>query len=134
MREARRTAPGSLAAEISREMVQLLSRYMGRGPTKARTTLDTNVVAVVLEDTLTRAERNLVDAGELEAVLFMRRTCQSMMRDEAVAKIEELTDRKVVAFLGDLDAKNNIAVQAFVLEARPEPASGPAPEEAVEPG
>jgi uncharacterized protein YbcI len=122
MRDTGRPAAGSLAAEISREMVQLVSRYMGRGPTKARTTLDTNVVVVAFEDTLTRAERNLVDAGELEAVLFMRRTCQSMMRDEAVSRIQELTDRKVVSFLGDVDAKNNIAVQVFVLEPRPETA------------
>jgi uncharacterized protein YbcI len=41
---------GRVAAEISRQMVRLLSRYTGRGPTHARTTLNTNVAVTVFQD------------------------------------------------------------------------------------
>ncbi len=110
---------GSLAADVSREMVRLMSRFTGRGPTKARTTLDTNVLVVLLEDTLTKAEKNLVAAGEEEAVLHMRRTFQETMHDDAVAKIEELTGRRVVSFLCDTDVQNDVAAEVFVFDGQP---------------
>ena len=52
------------AAEISRAIVQLMARSAGRGPTKARTTLDAGHALVVVEDALTTGERGLVAAGE----------------------------------------------------------------------
>jgi uncharacterized protein YbcI len=45
----------SPAAAISRGAVQLLREYTGRGPTKARTTINHDSVMIVLGDTLTRA-------------------------------------------------------------------------------
>ena len=61
-----------LAAKISNIVVHALCRTTGRGPTKARTTLGTNGVFVVLQDTLTRGEQTLADAGQGEAVLDLR--------------------------------------------------------------
>ena len=43
----------SPAAEISRAIVQLMARTAGRGPTKARTTIDGGHALVVVEDALT---------------------------------------------------------------------------------
>jgi len=54
---------GELAAKISNTVVRALSRTTGRGPTKAKTTLGPNGVFVVLQDTLTRGEQTLADAG-----------------------------------------------------------------------
>ena len=48
---------GAAAAEISRAIVQLMARSAGRGPTKARTTLDAGHALVVVEDALTTGER-----------------------------------------------------------------------------
>jgi uncharacterized protein YbcI len=106
------------AVAISNQMVRLLARYVGRGPTKARTTLDQNLVTVTFGDTLTRAEENLVAAGEAEAVFSMRRVFHTTMRDEAVEIIEEILGRAVVAFLADIDTGANIAIFAFVLAPR----------------
>ena len=55
---------GPLAAAISTTVVRALARTTGRGPTKARTTLGENGVFVVLQDSLTRGEQTLADAGE----------------------------------------------------------------------
>ncbi len=110
----------SAAAEISTGMVQLTSRYTGRGPTRARTTVNTNLVVVVLEDTLTKAEHNLVAAEQSDAVTQMRRTFREMMRDEAVDLVEQATGRRVAAFLSDIDPESNVAAEVFVLEPVPE--------------
>jgi uncharacterized protein YbcI len=107
----------SVAARISTHMVQLMSRYTGRGPTKARTTLNTNFATVVLEDALTKAETNLVAAGEIDSVLQQRRTFHRLMRDEAVAAIEQETGRKVRAYLSDIAPEAAIGAHVFVFEA-----------------
>jgi uncharacterized protein YbcI len=121
---ARRSAFGetgySVAAAISRHMVHLMSRYTGRGPTKARTTLNTNFAMVLLDDTLTRAERNLVAAGEIDSILYQRRTFHRMMREEAIAAVEQETGRKVRAYLSDIAPEAAVAAHVFVFEPRPE--------------
>lgn len=106
----------SVAARISQAMVHLASRYVGRGPTRARTSLNAAYALVVLEDSLTKAEHNLVAAGELESVRGQRRTFQSLMRDEAIAAVEEATGRRVRAFLSDFSAEAGISAQLFLLE------------------
>jgi uncharacterized protein YbcI len=100
---------------ISNQMVRLLARYVGRGPTKARTTLAQNLVVVTFGETMTRAEENLVAAGEAEAVSSMRRVFHATMRDEAVQMIEETVGRKVISYLADIDTQANIALVAFML-------------------
>jgi uncharacterized protein YbcI len=115
----------SLAAQISTRVVRLLSLYTGRGPTKARTTIDTNVIVVVTDDALTTAEKNLAGAGEAESVREMRRRFHSVMYDDAVALVEELTGRKVRAFLMDCNPEVNVAAHVFVLEPLPDPVRYP---------
>jgi len=101
-------------------MVQLTARYTGRGPNKARTTLNTNLATVLLEDTLTRAEANLVAAGELDSVRQQRRTFHNLMRDEAVAAVEHITGRRVRAYMSDIDPQQGIAAHTFVFDTQPE--------------
>ena len=106
----------SPAATIADRMVQLTHQYTGRGPTKARTTLNTNLVVVLFQDTLTKGEQNLVAAGQLEAVHSMRRTFSEVMGPEAIALVGDVLQREVVAFMSDMDPKANVAVMVFVLE------------------
>ena len=113
--------PGpAVASRLSTEMVKLTSRQTGRGPTKARTTLNANLAAVVLDDTLTKAERTLVAAGQDEAVRQQRRTFHSLMREEAIAVVEEVTGRQVRAFLSDIAPEVGITAHVFVFEPREE--------------
>jgi uncharacterized protein YbcI len=97
---------------------------VGRGPTKARTTLSQNLVVVTFGDTMTRAEQNLVAAGHAEAVAAMRRVFQTTMREEAVGSIEEILGRTVTAYLADIDTAANVALVAFVLAPRSDSNSG----------
>ncbi|MGZ6564146.1 MAG: Na-translocating system protein MpsC family protein [Solirubrobacteraceae bacterium] len=79
--------PGKLGLVISNAVVRALASTTGRGPTRAKTTLGENAVFVVLEDTLTRGELNLVQAVEIEAVLDLRRLWQKLMRTSCSREI-----------------------------------------------
>jgi uncharacterized protein YbcI len=110
---------GELAAAISNTVVQALGRTTGRGPMKAKTTIGDNGVFVILQDTLTRGEQTLADAGQGRAVLDLRRRWQRVMEAEVSREIEELTGRKVIGFMSDNHIDPDLAVEVFVLEPLP---------------
>jgi uncharacterized protein YbcI len=109
---------GELAAAISNTIVKELARTTGRGPTKAKTTVGENGVFVVLQDTLTRGEQTLADAGEGDAVLDLRRRWQRVMQANISREVEELTGRKVIGLMSDNHIDPDLAVEVFVLEPR----------------
>ncbi len=104
-----------LHAAISNAVVRLLAEYTGRGPTKARTYINEDYIAVVLQDTLTKGERSLVRDGKTELVLATRKAYQNTMSRDLVAAVEQLTGRTVYAFLSDNRTDPDVAVESFVL-------------------
>ena len=106
---------GVLAAAISNGIVGLMHRYTGRGPVRARTTIDDNLIVCVLGATLTKAEQQLVDGGRDKIVLRGRRAIQETLADDAISLVEELTDRDVVAFMSNNHIDPDLAVETFVL-------------------
>jgi uncharacterized protein YbcI len=107
---------GSRAAAISNHVVHTMSEYTGRGPTKARTYVNDDVVTCVLQDTLTKGERSLV-AGDLQdLVRSMRKAYQETMSTELVNGVEAILGRKVSAFMSDNHISPDVAVDVFVLE------------------
>jgi uncharacterized protein YbcI len=107
---------GSHASAISNSVRQLVAEYTGRGPTRARTSIRDNLVVVLLEDTLTKGERRLVAKGRDMRVLDYRAEFQAAMREDAIASIEELTGRKVMAFMSANHIDPDLAAELFVLE------------------
>jgi len=104
------------SAMISTSAVQVLHEFTGRGPTKARTAIDTDLVTVLLADTLTRGERKLVEVGRSDQVLQLRHEYQLVMRDELVRIVERQLDRKVIAFMSQNHIDPDLAVEIFVLQ------------------
>jgi uncharacterized protein YbcI len=109
---------GPLASAISTGVVRLLRDYTGRGPTRARTHIADDLISVVLEDTLTKGEMSLVQDGETELVLKSRHAYQRTMSEDLISLVEELTGRKVRAFLSDNHIDPDVAIESFVLEPR----------------
>jgi uncharacterized protein YbcI len=107
-----------MAAAISNATVRLLSEYTGRGPTRARTYINETLISVVLQDTLTRGERSLVNKGETDLVLANRKAYQRTMASELIAAVEQISGRKVLAFLSDNHIEPDCAVESFVLVPR----------------
>ena len=117
---SRDSAAPSPAAALSNQMVRLMARYIGRGPTKTRATINANLAVVTFGDTLTREEQSLLAAGHAEMIVSIRRILQHAMRDDAVRIAEEAFGRRAVAYLTDIDPEANIAVVTFVFEGRPD--------------
>ncbi len=109
------TGPGAQASEISREMVKLMRRTAGRGPTKARTTIARDHVLVVFQETLTDGERVLVANGFTDRVQEVRSAYQSVLRDEAVAMVERVLGRRVIGFMSNNHFDPDLAAELFVL-------------------
>jgi uncharacterized protein YbcI len=116
------TQGGSVSSAISNAVRQLLADYTARGPTRARTSIRDNLVVVLLEDTLTKGERRLVRKGRDHRVIDYRREFQDAMRDDAIASVEELTGRKVMAFMSANHIDPDLAAELFVLEPEPDAA------------
>jgi uncharacterized protein YbcI len=113
------TGRGRLAASISTAVVHAFTEHTGRGPTRARTTIDGDLVVVVLRDGQTKAERALVRAGEGETVLHLRRAFQATMRDDLVAAIETITQCTVEAFMSANHNEPDTAAEIFILDRAP---------------
>jgi uncharacterized protein YbcI len=106
----------SPAATISTSAVQLLHEFTGRGPTKAKTVINEDLVTILLADTLTRGEQKLVDNGRTDRVLELRHDYQMVMRDDLVGIVERQLERTVVAFMSQNHIDPDLAVETFVLE------------------
>jgi uncharacterized protein YbcI len=91
---------GKTAQAISNSVVRLMREYTGRGPTQAQTTINNNLVIVILRDTLLKAEKSLISDGQGEAAVTAH------------------TGRVVEAFLSDNAIDPDVAVEIFILRPR----------------
>jgi uncharacterized protein YbcI len=107
---------GKLAAALSNTIVHAIAETTGRGPTKARTTIGQDAIFVVVQDTLTKGERTLVEAGDRGTVLRMREAWQRAMHPSLNEQIEELTGRRVIGFMSSNHVEPDLGVEVFILE------------------
>jgi uncharacterized protein YbcI len=106
----------SYAQAVSNAMTKMHRESYGRGPNSVRTVVGHDHVICFLEELYTPVERTLLDSGEVEAVRETRLAFQRAMEKPFVAAIEEITDRKVRAFLSQVTFDPDISVEVFVLE------------------
>lgn len=112
---ARRTG-GDLNAALARLVTRLYRQYTGRGPTRIQAFYRGDVVVVLLENTMTKAERTLVDRGRVDAVLLMREGLQEAMRAELMSAVATLTGAEVRALLSANHVDPDLAIETFVLD------------------
>ncbi len=117
--------PQSRAVAISNVITKLHRDNYGRGPTRVRTVIGHDHVICFLEDIYTPAERTLIEAGEVEVVLEMRRAFQRAMEARFSDAVAQATGRKVRAFLSQTHIDPDISCEIFVLE---RDSAHPAPE------
>jgi uncharacterized protein YbcI len=98
-------------------MVRIYKELFGRGPTKTRTSFaGPDVLVTTLEHTLTPAERTLVALGEHQRLRDMRTFFQYTNEERFCGTVEQITGRKVRAFLSAIDTKKDVACELFYLE------------------
>jgi uncharacterized protein YbcI len=108
---------GHLLSAISNSIVRILRERYGRGPMKAKTyALDDLIVVVMRAGGFTAAEQTMIDSGEPERVVGMREDFQRVMAEDYKNAIEELTDRKVLAFLSNAHVEPELTVEIFFVD------------------
>jgi uncharacterized protein YbcI len=109
-------AGGKLLSEITNQIVSLMREHYGRGPIKAKTYVLDNLVVCVLGNGLTAIERTMIEGGEPDRVLDIRRDFQRMMKTRYGELIEKLTGRKVLAFLSQAHLEPDLTVEMFLMD------------------
>lgn len=115
----RQEAPsgGRLLAAISTSVVGILREHYGRGPMKAKTyALDDIIVVVMRGSGFTALEQTIMDSGEPQRVVELREDFQRMMAARYKTTIEELTGRRVVAFLSQAHVEPDITMEVFFID------------------
>jgi uncharacterized protein YbcI len=107
---------GSQLATVSNGIVQLLRETYGRGPTKAKSYLNDDVLLVVLEDILTTVEKTLLDDGKDALVREVRLTYQAAESNRFKSVVEDALNRKVLTYHSQVTFNPDMAFEIFVLE------------------
>jgi uncharacterized protein YbcI len=105
-------------------MVKLYKEQFGRGPTRTRTHFaGPDTLICTLQDSLTAAEQNLAKLGEYQRLRDVRMFFQYASEDEFRGAVEQITGRKVWAFISGIDVCEDVSAEVFYLEPEGEPAS-----------
>ena len=106
--------------ELTNAIVRLYKELFGRGPTKARTNYaGPDTVIVTVENSLTPAERNMVALGEEQKVRDIRMFLQHASARDFRSTVEEITGRKIRAFVSGIDPAQDVSSEVFYLEPTP---------------
>jgi uncharacterized protein YbcI len=126
-------ARSSVLMEVSNTMVRLHKQQFGRGPTSARTHwAGPDSLMCILEQTLTPAEKNLVEMGEHQRLRDVRMFFQYASVQEFCGPVEQITGRKVRAFMSAIDTEaDGLVTEIFILH--PQGYDGPSRVEHAEP-
>ncbi len=107
---------GEVLAGISSGMVRLHREHFGKGPTKAKTYALDDLVICVMRDGLSPAERTLYQTGRASTVREMRSAYLDAVADSFNSVVEELTGRKVVAFMSQTNVGPDLVIEVFFLD------------------
>ena len=94
----------------------MMREHYGRGPIKAKTYVLDNLIVCVLTDGFTAIEKTMMEGGEPERVLDLRRDFQRMMKIRYSQMIEELTGHKVLAFLSQAHVDPDLTIEVFLVD------------------
>ncbi len=106
---------GRMLLGVTNEIVRLHREHYGRGATRGRTIMQGDHLVCFLEDIYTKAERTLIEAGNLREVIQARNAFQEAMEGRFSEAVEERTGRRVVGFLSQVGADPDIGIEAFWL-------------------
>jgi uncharacterized protein YbcI len=107
---------GHLLAQVSNAMVRIYKEDFGRGPTRSVSHFaGPDAIICVLRDSLTRAELRLVEIGEVERMRETRLVFQHASEERFRGAVEEITGRRVEAFVSGIDGNVDVSLEYFAL-------------------
>jgi uncharacterized protein YbcI len=113
--QSRPSRHGDVLTAISDGMVALLKEFYGRGPTRAKSYYEDDLVVCVLRGGFSRVEQTLLDGGRGEAVIQQRMEFQEVMRERFAAVIEGATGKRVIGFMSGNQQDPDLMCEVFIL-------------------
>jgi uncharacterized protein YbcI len=107
---------GDVLTAISDGMVALLKEFYGRGPTRAKSYYEDDLVVCVLRGGFSRVEQTLLEGGRGASVIQQRMEFQELMRERFEAVIERATGRRVIGFMSGNQQHPDMMCEVFILE------------------
>jgi uncharacterized protein YbcI len=112
-----RVVGGQVLTAISNGIVTLVREHYGRGPMKAKTYVIDDIIVVVMRGCgFTALEKTIMDSGDPDRVVAMRRDFQTVMTKQLTDMVERLTGRNVVAFLSQAHVDPDITIEIFLID------------------
>jgi uncharacterized protein YbcI len=106
---------GDVLTAISDGMVALLKEFYGRGPTRAKSYYQDDLVVCVLRGGFSRVEQTLLEGGRGAVVIQQRLEFQELMRERFEAVIAEATGRRVIGFMSGNQQDPDMMCEVFIL-------------------
>jgi uncharacterized protein YbcI len=107
---------GAVLAEVTNAIVQIHSKYYGRGPTRAKSYMFDRYLVTVLEEVLTTVEETLVNCDRAELVRQVRIQFQEAVRENFVDAVQQAVGRRVATYHSQIVFDPDIVFEVFVLE------------------
>jgi uncharacterized protein YbcI len=106
---------GEVLTAISDGMVALLKEFYGRGPTRAKSYYEDDLVVCVLRGGFSRVEETLLAGGRGQAVIQQRMEFQEVMRQRFAKVIEDATGKRVIGFMSGNQQDPDLMCEVFIL-------------------
>jgi uncharacterized protein YbcI len=106
---------GDVLTAISDGLVALLKEFYGRGPTRAKSYYEDDLVVCLLRGGFTRVEQTLLEGGRGASVIQQRMEFQELMRARFEAVVERATGRRVIGFMSGNQQDPDIMCEVFIL-------------------
>ena len=113
--QSRPPTHGDVLTAISDGIVALLKDYYGRGPTRAKSYYEDDLVVCLLRGGFSRVEQTLLEGGRGSAVIQQRMEFQELMRQRFEAVIERATGRPVIGFMSGNQQDPDVMCEVFIL-------------------
>jgi uncharacterized protein YbcI len=108
-------AHGDVLTALSNGMVALLKEFYGRGPTRAKSYYEDDLVVCLLRGGFTRVEQTLLEGGRGSSVIQQRMDFQELMRERFAAVVEDATGRRVIGFMSGNQQDPDMMCEVFIL-------------------
>ena len=107
----------ALLLAVTDSMVALHQRYHHREPVTAKTQLmGGDLLVCVMGGVYTEVEKTMIELQRHTIVAETRNAFQLAMQDKFISAVEQLSGRRVLAFMSDSNVGPDLEIELFVLE------------------
>jgi len=107
---------GQLLSRISTEMVRAQKKYLGKGPTSAKSYMLDDFLIIVMRDCQLVAEKTMIEFGQEDLVREFRQNFENDMTSKLEGLIEHLTGRKILGYQSQIIINPDVVVEIFFFD------------------